>query len=244
MKKTIASIALALLLFSCNKNDKTSDKNEDKNFDAYKEYFVSNLWKQNPDWASSQGFHKYDSILIIPTAANRKQQLDIAKVQLDSLQQYDIESLSDNNKTDYHMMKNLLESSVFSINEVKSFEWDPSGYNVCGSFAEILNGNYDSIENRLRNFNLKMNGIPAYYEAAKANIKNPTLEHTELAIAQNLGGISVFKDDLKIALDKSKLTSAEKEAITTKANTAVKAIQDYASYLQKLEKIRRRVPSV
>ena len=56
-----------------------------------------------------------------------------------------------------------------------------------------------------------MNAIPAYYEAAKKNIKNPTIEHTELAIAQNLGGSSVFDTDLIAALEKSKLRDTEKK---------------------------------
>jgi hypothetical protein len=37
--------------------------------------------------------------------------------------------------------------------------------------SEILNGKYDSLEVRLHSFNIKMDAIPAYYEAAKANIK-------------------------------------------------------------------------
>lgn len=235
MKKTFLSISVALFLFSCKKETTVADVNADKKFDAYKEHFIEELWKTSPDWAASQGYHKYDSVLIIPNSENQKLVLAFSNVQLDSLKNYDLETLSDNNKTDYHMMKNLLESFAFSINEVKSSEWDPSGYNVCGSFAEILNGNYDDLDNRLRNFNLKLNKVPAYYEAAKKNIKNPTVEHTELAIAQNLGGISVFEVDLKTALDKSKLSQVEKDEITAKAKLAVKAIQDYASWLQKLE---------
>lgn len=236
MKKTILFISATLLLFSCNKKeDAVVDTNADKKFDAYKEYFVEGLWKVNPDWASSQGYHKYDSVLIVPTLDNQKLVLELSKIQLDSLKNYNLGSLSDNNKTDYQMIKNLLEGFIFSINEIKSSEWDPSGYNVCGSFAEILNGSYDSLDNRLRNFGLKMRNIPAYYEAAKANIKNPTVEHTQLAIAQNLGGISVFEVDLKTALNKSKLPQAEKDEILAKAKIAISTIRDYASWLQKLD---------
>ncbi|WP_026705558.1 DUF885 domain-containing protein [Flavobacterium soli] len=235
MKKTFFLLCAAVLISSCNKKDTTVAENTDKQFDAYKEYFVDELWKLSPEWASSQGFHKYDSVLIVPNSANDKRVLGFAKVQLDSMGNYNLEQLSDHNKTDYYMMKNLLEGFVFSINELKSSEWDPSGYNVSGSFAQILNGSYDSLDNRLRNFNIKMNNIPAYYEAAKQNVKNPTREHTDLAIAQNLGGISVFETDLKTALDKSTLSQIEKVEILTKSKVAIKAIQDYASWLQKLE---------
>ncbi|MCI9846522.1 DUF885 domain-containing protein [Flavobacterium pectinovorum] len=235
MKKLFVTILTLAVLFSCNKSTKSGDDNTlDEKFDKYKEGFVTALWQINPGWASAVGYHKLDSVLVVPDAATDKAQLDFAKVQLDSLKQYDIENLSNNNKTDYYMIKNQLESAIFSIKELKSSQWDPSGYNVCGSFAEILNGKYDSLEVRLRSFNVKMNSIPAYYEAAKKNIKNPTIEHTQLAIDQNLGGSSVFETDLNDALAKSKLTSTEKKEIQNKAKVSVKAIKDYAEWLKNL----------
>ena len=233
MKKIFISIITLPLLFSCNKSTK-SNQDADKKFDNYKDGFVTALWQINPEWASAVGYHKLDSLLVTPNAEADKKQLDFVNAQLDSLKQYNIEDLSDKNKTDFHMIKNQLESTIFNIKELKSSEWDPSEYNVCGLFAEILNGNYDSLEIRLRAFNTKMNTIPTYYEAAKKNIKNPTIEHTELAIAQNLGGSSVFEADLRSALEKSKLSDAEKKEMLDKAKVAVKAIKDYADWLKAL----------
>ncbi|PWJ97269.1 uncharacterized protein (DUF885 family) [Flavobacterium araucananum] len=233
MKKLFVSFFAITLLFSCNKSTKSNaDKALDGKFDKYKDGFVTDLWKINPGWASGVGYHKLDSLLIVPDATEEKRQLDFANAQLDSLKQFNAEDLSDNNKTDFQMIKNQLESNIFNIKESKSSEWNPSEYNVCGAFAEILNGNYDTPEIRLRAFNAKMNNVPAYYEAAKKNIKNPTLEHTELAIAQNLGGSSVFDVDLTAALAKSKLSPAEKKEMLEKAKIAKKAITDYADWLK------------
>jgi uncharacterized protein (DUF885 family) len=235
MKKLFVSIITIAFLFSCKESAKpTADKDLDKKFDTYKDGFVTALWKINPGWASSVGYHKMDSVLVVHDSEEHKRQLDFANAQLDSLKQFDIQSLSDNNKTDFHMIKNQMESSLFYIKELKLYEWNPSEYNVCGSFAEILNGKYDSLEARLKAFNAKMNTVPAYYEAAKKNIKNPTIEHTELAIAQNLGGASVFEDDLTSALAKSKLNAEEKKQILDKAKIAVNAIRDYANWLKAL----------
>lgn len=236
MKKTILSLSFLIVLFSCNKKDNPGSETDlNAKFDQYKTYFVEELWKVSPEWASSQGFHKYDSILIIPTVENNRIQLKFAKTHLDSLDNYPLESLSENNKTDAQMMQNLLKGFDFSINELKSSTWNPSQYNVCGAFAEILNGNYDTLENRLRDFDIKMDNIPAYYEAALSNIKNPTLEHTQLAVAQNLGGLSVFKNDLKIALQKSNWSETQKSATLNKAAIAIKAIENYADVLSKME---------
>lgn len=233
MKKLFVPILAISLLISCNKSTKSNeDKALDGKFDKYKDGFVTSLWKINPGWASGVGYHKYDSILSIPDASEEKIQLEFVNAQLDSLKQYDIENLSDNNKTDFQMIKNQLEATIFSIKELKSSEWNPSEYNVCGSFAEILNGKYDSLEVRLRAFSAKLKNVPAYYEAAKKNIKNPTIEHTELAIAQNLGGSSVFDTDLTPVVQQSKLSDTEKKELLDKAKVAKKAIADYADWLK------------
>lgn len=233
MKRVLFLLAILFLCFSCKKEEKDT-KISNQQFDTYKNNFIDALWKMNPDWAAGQGFHKYDSVLKVPTNAYRKEQLQFVNSQLDSLKNYTVEELSSNNTTDYYMIKNYLDGTVFEINELKAYEWNPSIYNVCGTFAEILNGNYDSLDTRLRNFNLKMDNIPAFYKAAKANIKNPTVEHTQLAIDQNSGGSSVFTTDLIAAVVKSKLSAEEKDAILAKSKTAVVAINDYVSWLQKL----------
>lgn len=236
MKKLILPILLLVFLSSCNKSTNSADGGDDnKKFDQYKDRFINSFWELNPDWAASLGNHKLDSVLVVPDSNFIKKSLDFANANLDSLQNYSVENLSDNNKTDFYMIQNQLESTVYSASEMKSYEWNPAEYNVCGAFAEILNGKYDSIDNRLRNFSLKMKNIPAYYEAAKKNIKNPTLEHTQLAIEQNLGGASVFETDLVAALDKSKLSVAEKKTILDQSKLAVASIKSYADWLKKLD---------
>ena len=236
MKKIILPILLVVLVSSCNKSSKSANGGDaNQKFDQYKDHFITSFWELNPDWAATQGYHKLDSVLIVPNSDSFKKQLDFADANLDSLKNYSVENLSDNNKTDFYMIKNQLEATVYNVKEMKSYEWNPAEYNVCSAFAEILNGNYDSLDNRLRNFSLKMKNIPAYYEAAKKNIKNPTLEHTQLAIEQNLGGASVFETDLVAALAKSKLSETEKKTILDQSKLAVASIKSYADWLKKMD---------
>ena len=236
MKNYFYGMILCISFASCiGESKKAGTKTiQDLNaqFDNYKCRFIDDLWKVYPGWASSQGYHKYDSVLIIPNNASRLKELAFAKANLDSLKSFAINQLSDNNKTDYYMIENQLKSIEWSINEMKSYEWNPSEYNVSGAFAEILNGNYDSLDIRLNNFYLKMSDIPAFYEAAKKNIKNPTLEHTQLAIDQNLGGISVFEFDLQEALNKANIGDRKKQTIAARAKQAVVAIKDFTKWLK------------
>jgi len=236
MKKLITILSLALLV-GCGgeKNAETTPQNQDAKFDVYKERFVLQLWKQYPGWASSQGFHDYDSVLVIPNQEARNSELAFCKSNLDSLKSFDINALSDNNKTDYYMIEAQLKSTQWYVTDYKSYEWNPSDYNVCGGFAEMLANNYDSIDVRLHNFYLRMKNVKAYYEAAKQQIKNPTIEHTQLAIDQNLGGVSTFETDLKDALHKSHIEAKQKDELLTRAKEATLAIIDYVKWLKDLK---------
>ena len=242
MKKLLALVSL-IILASCSgdkKTENTTSQNQDANFDAYKERFVEQLWVLYPGWASSIGFHKYDSVLVIPNETQRIKELVFCKEQLDSLKHFDLKALSDNNKTDYHLIENQLKSTQWYTTVFKSYEWNPSDYNVCGSFAEMLANNYDSLDMRIRNFYLRMKNISAYYETAKQQLKNPTIEHTQLAIDQNLGGASTFDADLKEALNKSHIDAKEKEEVLSRAKEATKAIADYADWLKHLKQTNPR----
>ncbi|MEY4874879.1 MAG: hypothetical protein RL708_28, partial [Bacteroidota bacterium] len=236
MKKIFSLFALVIILASCNNKSTTNnDSNTDKKFDTYKNQFVENLWKVYPGWASSQGYHKYDSVLIVPNETERATELNFAKANLDSLKQFDVNTLSSNNKTDYHMIENQLNSTIWSINEMKSWQWNPSEYNVCGSFSELLNGNYAPLNQRMNDLYLKMKNVTAFYEAAKSNIQNPTLEHTQLAIDQNLGGVSIFESEFIDSLEKINVSDAQKQLMADASKAAAKAVNDYADWLKKLD---------
>jgi uncharacterized protein (DUF885 family) len=229
-------VLACLLMIACNTNKvKGTADDINQRFNSYKERLVEAMWKLYPEWASSVGYHVYDSVLTVPDATDRNKKLGFWKAQQDSLQQFDPGQLTDNNRTDFLILQSRAQSFSWYLSELKSYEWDPSEYNVSSVFAEMLNGNYDSLDTRLHNFYLRMAGIPDYYAAAKQSIQHPTVEHTQLSIDQNLGGISVFTTDLAEALAKSQLGTDEKTSCVKRAEDAVKAMNDYVSWLKQLK---------
>lgn len=235
MKKIVGVLFVAFLI-ACG-SDKKVETTVDQNqlFDTYKENFINQLWENSPGWAMWVGYHKYDHILTIPNEENRKKELAFAQNHLDSLSKFSVDGLSDNNKTDFYLMENLLKGNIWTINELKSYEWDPSNYNVSGGFSNILTTDFENLDTRLDIFYQRMENIPAYFEAAKQNIKNPTLEHTQLAIDQNLGGLSVFETELENALEKSTINENTKTEIYKRADKATAAIKSYADWLKNLK---------
>jgi uncharacterized protein (DUF885 family) len=233
MKKFV--VITCFILVSCNGKEKKSPESQDRLFNGFKANFIERLWRIYPGWASSVGYHRYDSLLIVPTATQREKELKFLKENLDSLRQFELTALSEYNKTDYYLMHDFFNAARWRITTLKPYEWMPSQFNISDGFAELLNNDHDSLELRLKNFYLKMKYVPAYYEAAKKNIVHPTIEHTQLAISQNLGGISIFVNDLDGALKKSKLLKEEMERIRERAKQTVAAIMDYVNWLKKID---------
>ncbi|MFM2157223.1 MAG: hypothetical protein RL516_1972 [Bacteroidota bacterium] len=246
VKVSFPQLILALLvtasIYSCKQKTNDIDwakasKEEDARFEKFKGDFVNQLWKLNPTSALYAGFHNYDSILIIPDANYREycdKQYDSILYDLGDIE---IGLLSPQNKTDYWMIQDYLKAGIWYDTAFKSFEWNPANYNVAGEFAEILNGRYAPLNERLTMFDKRLKNVVAYYEVAKKELKNPTIEHTDLAILQHEGSVEeVFGKNLQDSVKASTLDETTKAHLLAYADTAKKAMLDYAGYLKTMRK--------
>lgn len=231
MKKLIIPF-IAIVISSCGSSTKPTET-QDKTFDVFKEAFVEELWKTYPEWASYNGYYKYDSVLSVPDANRRNAELAFAGAWLDSLHKFDVKQLSSVNKTDFLMIENQLKSTQFYVNEFKSFEWNPSNYNLGETFAKMINEQYAPLDERLKNLYKRLQKVDAYYAAAKTNIKQPTIVHTTLAISQNRGAADVFGAAVIDSIDISGLTAQEKVDLKTAVEEAKEAVLAYADWLEK-----------
>src|SRR5262249_7926908 len=151
-------------------------------------------------------------------------QLKFVKVQLDSLGKYQPAAFLETNKMDYAMMQNQMQYMQWRMERLKDYEWDPTYYNVIGTFAYILNEHYAPLEKRLTNFYQKMVNVPAYYKEAEKDIKDPVVELTNLAIEQHEGGLSVFGTDFADSLKKTKIPEATQKQMLDRAKLCTDAV--------------------
>jgi len=230
---------LALALPACTSNttkttaDQPAASPADARFDRFKNQFILALWKQNPEAASSAGFHKYDSLLVIPDAAQRQRDAAFVTQNLGALAGFAPDSLSPNNQIDLHLLTNELRSQRWYADTLKNWQWNPASYNLGASVGDLLNGRHFPLDRRLRNISDKIAGAAAYYAAARANISQPTREHTALAVQQNEGGLAVFGPALADSVRRSGLSAAEKQALTQRVAGAQAAVRGYVDFLKK-----------
>jgi len=234
VNRKFLSIVLLITVFAACKKDSVGPQGikDDGAFNVYEGTFLDGLWKVNPDWATSVGYHKYDSLLLVPNSKTRDKQIEYYKSNLDSLSHYEIEKLSQTNRIDYQIMQNELQYLQWDTELLKEYEWNPTNYNVIGTFAYILNEHYAPLAKRLRNFYQKMANIPEYYKEAEKQIKNPVVELTNLAIDQHLNGVGTFEKDFADSLKKSNIPEAEQKQMLDRAATSATAIRGFAAYLK------------
>src|SRR5690606_12013388 len=228
-------LAFAASFFSCKPKPGTvlnTSATPDQNFDKYKALWVQKLWRIYPDWASSAGYHRHDSVLALPTEDRRKRIAYTFRTRLAEMDSMDLQALSPNNQTDFRMMQNFMQNALWQDSVLRTHEWDPSIYNIGNSVAEILNGRYDSLNIRLRAISHKLLKVPLYYETAIANLQKPTVEHTELAILQNKGTAKLFGKAMLDSVEASTLKPVEKEQLKQRIETAQMAVSGYARHLE------------
>lgn len=239
IKKLLYTAVIIVTAFTGCKKDSSSVgpllAKDDGAFAVYENSFLEALWKLNPDWATSVGYHKYDSLLVIPNDQSRDKMISFTKVQADSLSRFDVNTLSNANKIDYHLMQNQLEYIQWDIQQLRAYQWNPASYNVIGTFAYILNEHYAPLAKRLINFYQKMAGIPAFYKEAEKQLKNPVAELTNLAIEQHLGGVGIFEKDFADSLKKTSIPQAQQKQMLERAHLATETIKNYAEWLKALK---------
>ncbi|MBO2628812.1 DUF885 domain-containing protein [Shewanella algae] len=215
-------------------------QDQNQAFSAFSQSFIDSLWQVAPTWALYNGFHQYDGKLLVPDANSRTATLNFIQQQRAKMASFDFAALTAANLIDYRLIENVLGSMEWEIKCFKSWQWDPSSYNVAGGFAQIISEDFAPLDQRLRSALGRLEDVPAYYLAAQQNIDNPTLEHTELAIMQNQGAFTVLSDELLAKVNASGLNADEKALFKQRMDKAVAAIEGHIQFLKQLEQQLKR----
>lgn len=208
---------------------------EDAKFEKFVSTTLEDFWKLNPEYAFAVGYYKHADQLVVPDAAARKASLDFDAAVLTKLNGFDAAKLSASNRVDQELIRNQLAADRWYTEVFRSWQWQPSQYNVADGFARLLNTEYAPLDTRLKHMLAKLENVPAYYAAAKANIERPTLEHTTIAIEQNQGALGVFDDEMFKKVNDSKLSKGDKQLFKVRVDAAKAAITDYVAFLSAMK---------
>jgi len=212
-----------------------AERRQDRAMDKLSTQFLGALWKADPEMAIGVGKYDTAATMTIPDAATRERQLAFIAEWLGRFNAVDTRQLSAKQRTDQALLVNKLKSDQWYLTTFRDFEWNPAQYNVASPIDFILNTEYAAKPQRLRTLLKRIAGVPAYYDAARASIRKPTREHTQLAVAQAPGVLSVL-NDLDKEAQASILNADEKQLFTQRIGAAKIAVEAYAAWLSELDK--------
>ena len=212
-----------------------AERKSDRWMDSTSQRFLNALWKLDPESAISSG--KFDGAagLTIPNAATRAHRIAFADEWLQKFGTIDARQLSSKQRTDLALVLNKVKADRWHLTTLREHEWNPALYNIAQPIDLILTTDYAAKPQRLRTLLKRIANVPAYYLAAQASLVNPTHEHTQLAIAQAPGVMTVLAD-LGKAAQESILTQQEKAIFAQRIANAGSALIGYLDFLTDLDK--------
>lgn len=235
MKTIISSIAFSIVvMMGCSPKKLSTTGEPNVAFLKFEDRFLDLYWQQYPSGAVYSGYGKYYDKMVVADSAAFADNLAFSRRWLDSLTNLGYNALNDNNKISFNIIRNQLESDIWYTSVFKQQEWDASMYNISGPCDYIINQPYAPLTERLKILLHYLEPADKYYSVAIRNLRKPTMEHIELAVQQNIGGMDVLGKALEDSIAASQLSIVEKDSLQQNIQKALAAMKGYAEALQKI----------
>src|ERR1700736_4340372 len=205
----------------------------DDEFEKIAKDYVDGLLAAHPEFATEKGDHRFDDQLTDYSPDARQRQLIRAKQIREALKPFeDFSQLTGPNQVDVRILRENVESEIFELEELKEPEWNPLLYNdsLANSLYLLVARDFDTPEKRIASLRKRMEAVPFVISQARKNLQHPPRVHTETAIEQVQGAISLVRQDLAPLLDQA--PELKKQLAPMQDKTAG-ALEEYKQWLQK-----------
>jgi hypothetical protein len=122
------------------------------------------------------------------------------------------------------MLKILANVKIY----LDDYPHNPQRFNVLHGFRRILNADYASDEYRLQTLFNKLEHVPAFYEAAKAQLYQPLRSNADASVEQHFQTFLFFDETLTGFLKNRKQLTPQYAA---RLDAAKYAIKDYVAWV-------------
>ncbi len=223
--------AIALACFAAPASATTS---VDQAFENLAAEYVSDLPNFSPVAATYAGDHSEDDELDDVGAKGRMHRLRLYEEYRDALDAIDVAQLSRANQVDAAMLRNEVESSIWSIEELEEWAWNPLYYvNLSGSaIYTLLARDYAPLGERLVSAAARLEEMPRFFRQARRELdprRVPKI-HAETAIAQTPGLLSIIETMIVPHMDA--LDAPERERLEAAIETAKDAVAEQQTWLE------------
>ncbi|MCU1309441.1 MAG: hypothetical protein JWO20_566 [Candidatus Angelobacter sp.] len=197
------------------------------------EFFDQVYFKFNPTQGTAAGLHRYDPQLEDYSRAGVDKQIAALKQYRDRFAAEDTAKWPQERIADRELIVNYINGTLLELESIRQWEKNPDRYSsgISNSAFLIMSRKFASADVRLRSLIAREKQMPAAFEAARANLKNPPQVYTEVALMQLPGIINFFEKDVPLAFK----DVHDKKLIAEfgQANAGVvEALRSYQKYLK------------
>src|SRR6266511_3293245 len=204
---------------------------QDDAFQKIARDYIEQYLQTNPEDATELGDHRFDGQLTDYSPEARAKYLATQKEFRDKLNSIDGSQLTGANNIDFRILKENIDYQIFQAEELRVPEWNPLVYmqSLANSLYLLVARDFASPEKRIPNLRQRMEKIPRVIAQAKANLQHPPRVHTETAIEQAQGAISLVHEGLAPLHDQS---PRMKKDLTPLQEKTAAALEEYKKWLQ------------
>ncbi|HEY6273495.1 MAG TPA: DUF885 domain-containing protein [Terriglobales bacterium] len=229
---SLTLFAFASVMFGQSK-DGPDKANVDARVELENRYFDEFYFKFNPSQGTQVGFHQYDNQLEDYSRAAVDQQIALLKKFRAEFSHIN-GLMSVDQAIDYHLVVDDINSRLLTLETIRPWEKNPDSYSsgITSAIFVIMARNYAPADQRLASVIAREKQVPAVFQAARLNLKNPPRIFVDVALEQIPGLIGFFEKDVPEAFTDVKDPALVKEFQASNQ----KVMDELKSYQQWMEK--------
>ncbi len=245
MRKHLLAAALLASLAGCQSGDaptapsssteQAGQSQADAQFAELSKKALDTWMQLSPVSATQIGDHRYDSQLDDVSAAGQQKSLEASKALLAELDTLDVSKLGRENQVDAAILRNQLQSDIWSNENLQSWKRDPQVYNGLAGSAiyGLMAREFAPLPERLKSATARIEQIPQIFAAARANLDPARVPkiHAETVAKQNRGILSLV--ETFIVPNIGQLEAADQERLKTAIATLTTAVEEQQTWLDK-----------
>ncbi|NNK39012.1 MAG: DUF885 domain-containing protein [Xanthomonadales bacterium] len=211
-----------------------ADSHFDEEWKALAANFVNEMPALSPVGATQLGDHRFDGQLDDISALARADRAAFIRRYQEAMAAIDRSRLSRANQVDYALLAHELESSLWSLEELQSWAWNPLNYTRLAGSAiyALMAREFAPLPERLVHVTARLEQLPRFYEQVRETLEPERVPqvHAETAIRQNKGVLSILENQVKPAL--SALDERQQARLVAAMEAATAAVETQQDWLE------------
>ncbi len=206
----------------------------DQQFEQLAAHYLNEFPALSPVSATALGDHRFDSELDMVSVEARSQKQVFYRKYLEQLRKIKPAQLCRANQVDYALLKHDLEGSLWRLETLKEWAWNPLVYTRLsgGAIYNLMARDFAPLTTRLEHAADRLEQFPRLFRQIRATLdpKRVPQIHAETAVKQNRGVLSILDNMVKPNL--SELREEHRDRLNKAMSVAITAVEKHQKWLE------------